>query len=159
MGGDSLRAMRLSAEVSERLGVALPVHELLGGRPAYDVLSEAISGSFGDATEQDRSTSPDQPSSIPPTAAASPAQEGMWLREHVVGSAQYNLLFTCYIEGSLHRETLERALQHTVERHEGLRTIFIQAAGKVERRVTGNTEPSLEWRVLDTDNEPFSSCL
>jgi len=155
MGGDSLHAMRLSAEVSKRLAVTLPVHEILGDRPVHDVLSDAISGRFGEASDYERSMSSDQPLSLPSTTIASPAQQGMWLREHVVGSAQYNLLFTCYMEGSLDREALEKALEHTIARHEGLRTVFVQGVGRVERRVTDGTEPNLEWRVLNADNEHF----
>ena len=155
MGGDSLRAMHLSAVVSERLGATLPVHALLSDRPVYDVLSEALFGGLGKASEYERSTSRNQPLSNLSATVASPAQEGIWLREQVVGSAQYNLLFTCYIEGSLDREILEEALQHTVARHKGLRTVFAQAAGRVERRIIDDTEPNLEWRVLDADDEGF----
>jgi amino acid adenylation domain-containing protein len=128
LGGSSMQAITLAAMADERMGVTLELGALLGNAPLATVFERAL------GTEPRQATAGMVP---PPEASreASAMQRGMWLREQVVGPLPYNLVFTCFIDGPLDADTLIAAVHETGRRHEGLRTVFTQAHGKVERRV------------------------
>ncbi|MGI5138015.1 MULTISPECIES: amino acid adenylation domain-containing protein [unclassified Streptomyces] len=135
LGGDSLRAMRLAAQVQERLGLRIAVKELLGGRPLAEVLAGARAEETTEVTAE-----------VGPRGdtALSPAQRGMWLIERVAGGSPYNLVFTCHAEdgGRIDRGALAKALAETAARHEGLRTVFRESPGDGEDDVVREVLPS-----------------
>ncbi|MFP2903392.1 condensation domain-containing protein, partial [Corallococcus sp. 4LFB] len=58
------------------------------------------------------------------------AQQRLWLIDQLEpGSALYNMPVAVRLEGDLHADVLERALQEVVRRHEALRTTFAQVEG------------------------------
>ncbi|WP_416981581.1 AMP-binding protein [Streptomyces sp. T028] len=144
LGGDSLRAMRLAAQAQERLGLRIPVLDLLGGRPLAEVLAgarvEQPTGTAGtDGTAETAETAGTTETADGTThhaddGALSPAQRGMWLIERVAGGSPYNLVFTAHAEdgGRIDRGALAKALAETAARHEGLRTVFRESAGDGE---------------------------
>ncbi|MFD9459684.1 amino acid adenylation domain-containing protein [Streptomyces sp. NPDC060027] len=134
LGGDSLRAMRLTALAQERLGLRVPVKELLGGRPLSEVLAAARAEPTPTVTAD--AGSPDD-------TALSPAQRGMWLIERVAGGSPYNLVFTCHAEdGRIDRGALVKALAETTARHETLRTVFRESSGDAEDEVVREVLPA-----------------
>jgi amino acid adenylation domain-containing protein len=138
LGGDSLSGMRLVAVTEDRLGLTVPLGLLMSGAPVSAVLAEAV------AT--------DAPVRTVPTATSDPVshdqlshiQRGMFLTERLIGGSPYNLVYIALIHGSLERPRLENAIADTTARHEGLRTLFIEEAGRLRRRVLTAHLPSLE---------------
>ncbi len=63
--------------------------------------------------------------------AASFAQQGLWFLDRKDGGTTYHLPIALRFEGQLDVEALRGALQALVQRHEILRTSFIEADGKV----------------------------
>jgi amino acid adenylation domain-containing protein len=148
LGGDSLRAMRLAAEAAAS-GVSLQVRDLLSDRPLAEVLASALAS----ATEPGAAA--DHAVGFVVSAECSPAQQGMWIREMAIGPMPYNLVFLCFIDGDLDRNALAAALGETIQRHEGLRTVFVNASGQIERRVLERVPLPLEWRSHAGDESCF----
>lgn len=154
LGGDSLRAMRLAAQAQERLGLRIPVLDLLGGRPLAEVLAGARvappAETAGETTRRDDD------------GALSPAQRGMWLIERVAGGSPYNLVFTAHTEdgGRIDRGALTKALAETAARHEGLRTVFRESEGDGEddvvREVLAAYTPQLTEITHEGPAEEFT---
>ncbi len=135
LGGDSLRAMRLTAMAQEGLGLRLSVSDLLSSTPLGTVLANAVT-----------TASPAPPAAEPETPAPSltPTQRGMWLIENVLGGSTYNLVFTSYVDkGTLDRELFARAVAATTARHASLRTLLREQDGEVVPVVLDATVPDI----------------
>ncbi|MEV0012165.1 amino acid adenylation domain-containing protein [Streptomyces sp. NPDC047973] len=148
LGGDSLRAMRLSAMAEEQLGLRIAAAALLGEAPLATVLSDAEpvgtpAADTGAATTVD-------------DASLTPAQRGMWLIESLAGGSPYNLVFTCFVEeGRLDVDCLAKALAETVARHDGLRTVFRETDSDVVREVLAAHVPELATYVYEGPARDF----
>lgn len=151
LGGDSLRAMRLSALVEERCGARIPVAELLSSAPLATVLAGVDrvadpAGSAMDGSAMDGGAGD--------VVALSPTQRGMWMVDKIVGGSTYNLVFTCHIErGTPDRRTFEQAVTATAARHVGLRTIYREQDGEVAPIVLGTHTPEIVDIEVDGDFE------
>ncbi|MBY8851197.1 hypothetical protein K7G98_23750 [Saccharothrix sp. MB29] len=122
LGGDSLRAMRLTALAQENLGVRLSVSDLLSPSPLGEVLANANAN----AVDVDRI----EPADAPPPALT-PMQRGMWLIDEVLGGSTYNLVFTCGVTVGALTELFSRAAAAVAERHATLRTVFVERDDQV----------------------------
>ncbi|MFF8440699.1 amino acid adenylation domain-containing protein [Streptomyces californicus] len=165
LGGDSLRAMRLAAQVQERLGLRIPVLELLGGRPLAEVLAGArVEQAAGAADGAAGAAAPGAADGAAGGAgvrdaaghtALSPAQRGMWLIERVAGGSPYNLVFTAYAEdgGRIDGGALAKALTLTAARHEGLRTVFREGTRDDEDEVVREVLSAYTSQVTEIVHE------
>ncbi|MEU2062596.1 amino acid adenylation domain-containing protein [Streptomyces sp. NPDC013455] len=133
LGGDSLRAMRLTALAQERLGLRLSMAELLSSAPLATVLANAV------GTAPAPTTAPE-----PATPSLTPTQRGMWMIENVLGGSTYNLVFTSYVDsGTLDREVFGRAAATTAARHASLRTVLREQDGEIVPVVLDRAEPEI----------------
>ncbi|MFD9409127.1 amino acid adenylation domain-containing protein [Streptomyces sp. NPDC059989] len=149
LGGDSLRAMRLAAVLEERLALRVSILELLGGSPLADVLAAAVPAAPA-------APEPAQAGAAGAEQALTPAQRGMWLMERVAGGSPYNLVFRCFIEdGRLDRGLFTKALAATAARHEGLRSVFREAADDVVQEILPAYTPELAEFTYDGPAEAF----
>ncbi|GAA2300810.1 hypothetical protein GCM10010234_49540 [Streptomyces hawaiiensis] len=150
LGGDSLRAMRLAGVLQERLGLRVPIMELLGDAPLTEVLAAATPVAM--ATE----AAPASPSGLDTEQALTPAQRGMWLIEKVAGGSPYNLVFRCFSRGGrLDPGILAKALAATAARHEGLRVVFRESGDDVVQEVLPVHAPEVVEYVHDDPTETF----
>ena len=150
MGGQSLLALRAVAALREALRVELPVQKLF----AYPVLVD-----LARAIERDSQAAlPDVISTRPggmPSIPLSPAQERLWFFSRLSPqSPAYNIAGAVKLEGALDRDILRQAVSALVERHEGLRTRFIEVDGVAMQQVDV-VEPG--WSVLDLEDVPQES--
>jgi len=141
LGGSSLQAVRLVGEAA-RLGTDLPLHRLLGREPVATVLRE---------TAPLPPAPPTTPAAGPPgVRAALPGQRGMLSVEEFAGGSAYHLLFTAETDGAS-ASAVAAALTSLVERHEGLRTVFVPAdpdTGEIGRRVLPHARPGIRYQTL-----------
>ncbi len=73
------------------------------------------------------------------------AQERLWFINQLEGNSPlYNISSVTKIEGNLNISALEKAIQHLCERHESLRTNFVNQSGKPFLRISEETKPRLE---------------
>ncbi|MEU7531390.1 amino acid adenylation domain-containing protein [Saccharothrix sp. NPDC042600] len=143
LGGDSLRAMRLTALAQEQLGLRLSVAELLSSTPLATVLAGATANGptpDGPTPQGNATTAGD----AQPTATLTPTQRGMWLIENVLGGSTYNLVFTSHVDsGTLDREVFARAAQAATDRHATLRTLLREQDGEVKPVVLDRVTPDI----------------
>ena len=142
LGGHSLLAARLAARVRDGFGVELSGAGLLragtlrgqaalirAARPAHDAPLPAFVPAQG-------------------PAPCSPAQLRMWTLERLVGgSARYNIPLAFRLRGPLDGDALATALAQVAERHEILRTVYVEEEGELRQLV----RPAAAGRLRRTD--------
>nr|WP_304622151.1 non-ribosomal peptide synthetase [Pantoea sp. Tr-811] len=124
LGGHSLLAMRMLAQVRQRLGLELALAELF----ADDSLA-AVAASLGQQGE--RALPAIEPAPRLGSLPLSFAQQRLWfLAQMAGGSAAYHIPIALHLHGALDVLALERALRRVVERHESLRSHFVEQEGE-----------------------------
>ncbi|WP_328336107.1 MupA/Atu3671 family FMN-dependent luciferase-like monooxygenase [Streptomyces violaceus] len=103
---------------------------LRGGLPRLDALRRHY-----------REPAPSAPSGAP----LSPGQERIWFLERLLpGRTAYNEVKAIRLDGPLDVPALHAALRGLVARHEGLRTVFLEAGGEPRQVVRASAEPDFE---------------
>ncbi|MDH3476203.1 MAG: amino acid adenylation domain-containing protein, partial [Rhodospirillales bacterium] len=128
LGGHSLMATRLAAQIRERLARELPIRTIFD-TPVLGDLAGALRA---------------LPKAGPPLAAlARPgelplsfAQARLWFLHRLEGAnPNYNIPVGLRLNGALDAEALERALQDLLVRHESLRTLLVEREGAPEQHI------------------------
>ncbi|MDQ3280870.1 MAG: condensation domain-containing protein, partial [Acidobacteriota bacterium] len=123
IGGHSLKAMQLAAQIHERLGIEISVrdvftHTTLAAQAAFLATRDTASVTAIAAA-------PDEPH-----YPLSHAQMRLWLVEKLSGpSATYNMAVAYVCDAPLDARILERCFDALVARHESLRTNFVEIDG------------------------------
>jgi amino acid adenylation domain-containing protein len=120
LGGHSLLSVRLVAEIRDQWRAELQVREMF---EAADLVSMAA------LIETRRGTST-RPRIVPfvrdsEYVPASFAQQRLWFIDQLGGSVHYNMPGAWRIRGDFDEQIAERALRRIIERHEPLRTVFV----------------------------------
>jgi amino acid adenylation domain-containing protein len=149
LGGDSLRAVQVSARVQARFGVEIPSVDLLES-PSLGAFADSVRAAPAPVGAIDVSA---QPVSRPSEAPLSFVQERIWLLEQLVsGSPVYHISAALRLRGELNIAALERAATVLVARHEALRTSFPVTPNGPVQRVLAAQEVRLPVRdVADAD--------
>ena len=111
----------------------------IGPSPTTVVLDESVGDgtAAGESPESDRT---DFPCSV--------AQERFWLLDRLdPGNASYNVAVRWRLEGKVSTDLLERAWLAIIERHEILRTVFLEVDGSPLQRVL----PQSAFRLAEID--------
>ncbi|MFJ1759573.1 non-ribosomal peptide synthase/polyketide synthase [Amycolatopsis sp. NPDC088138] len=165
LGGHSLLGVRVVAELRKRLSADIPIR-LIFDSPTVAELADAVTR----ATRREFQAIPKRPDGPAPLAGV---QVGMWLADRMApSSAEYLVPNAVRLRGTLDVDALAAALTKLVERHEILRTRFVELdgepkqvvdpAGPVPLPVTDidAVEPFLEARPIDLATGPvFSAAL
>lgn len=124
LGGHSLLATRVVARVRQRFNVDLPLRTMFDA-PTISKLGEQILTS-AQATEK-LALSRRKPTD---PLVASFAQESLWFLDQMVpGNPTYNISDMLKLDGNLNEKALENSINVLVERHEILRTRFVNEDG------------------------------
>jgi acyl carrier protein len=124
LGGHSLMATRLVSRIRATLGVELAIRTLFES-PSVGELGPCLR----EGVEEGRSplTAGKRPEKLP----LSHAQQRLWFIDRLEGtSVEYNMPGALRLKGELDETALERALDVIVERHESLRTRFVEVEGE-----------------------------
>ncbi|MBW8875034.1 MAG: amino acid adenylation domain-containing protein, partial [Acidobacteria bacterium] len=133
IGGHSLLAMQLMAQVQSLFGVEVKVRSLFEA-PTVAGLAAAMTAAR--RVVREREIPPLRPLPHPEPAPLSFAQERLWfLQQLAPESTAYNLLLAVRLEGRLDVPALAAGLREVVRRHETLRTTFEMIGGVGERPV------------------------
>ncbi|WP_399094988.1 amino acid adenylation domain-containing protein [Streptomyces sp. BBFR2] len=142
LGGNSLLAMRLAAQIRTALGVEAGIREIFGARTVA-----ALTASLDGAGQARPALRPaDRPTALPLSAA----QRRLWFLHRLDGpSPAYHCVVTTRLTGPLDLPALRTALADLVERHETLRTVYPAATtdGEPGQVVLPDARPHL--LVLD----------
>ncbi|MEF9386894.1 non-ribosomal peptide synthase/polyketide synthase [Ralstonia solanacearum species complex bacterium KE056] len=146
LGGHSLQAVRLVAQVRTQLGAALGLTELFA-QPSLSAVAQAIVRGQGSALPA--ITAADRSGPLP----LSFAQQRLWfLAQMDGGSEAYHIPVGLRLQGELDEDALRRSLDRIVARHEALRTRFaVQEGQAVQRVAPADVGLTLDWVDLSTD--------
>nr|AKA59499.1 non-ribosomal peptide synthetase [uncultured bacterium NM_1663] len=149
LGGHSLLAVRALERAKELFGVELLLRDLFDN-PRLQDLADLID----DRRDTDGTSNADgSPSSE--LLPASSFQQRIWFDERLrPDTPLYNVPLAWRVEGRLDRDELERALALVVERHEILRTRFVERDGRVHQLVEDPWPPRLAYHDLRTAPPP-----
>ncbi|MHA6885078.1 non-ribosomal peptide synthase/polyketide synthase [Ralstonia pseudosolanacearum] len=149
LGGHSLQAVRLVAQVRTQLGAELGLTELFA-QPSLSAVAQAIVRGQGSALPA--ITAADRSGPLP----LSFAQQRLWfLAQMEGGSEAYHIPVGLRLKGELDEEALRRSLDRIVARHEALRTRFeVQEGQAVQRVVSADVGLTLDWVDLSTEEAP-----
>ena len=152
-GGHSLPAVRLAARINAEWGLDLPLGELFA-HPTLAGLAGVVDRlRVQGAAHRPFGADVAPPQSLPPGARGglqplSFAQERLWLWERVsAGASSAVVPLALRLDGDLDVNTLRRAIQTVIARHEVLRTRFVERDGRLWQEVTG--EGGLSWEEVD----------
>ncbi len=145
LGGDSLTAAVLAAEVHQTFGVELELG-VFAGEVTVASMAELLAGEAVGAGDDE--ATPLRPRSAPP---ASLAQRWMWLVAQR-NPEQLTMVSAHRLRGVLDVDALRRSLAQIVRRHEILRTTFAEADGRLVQLV--HPAPLEDVAVDDLRSDP-----
>ncbi len=127
LGGHSLLATRVASRLRRLLGVELPLRTLFE-RPTVAGLAAFVEeerGKLGQGLPSIERAARNEPLPL------SFAQERLWFLDQLQpGSAAYNVVGGLWLAGALDRRALLEAFHHVAGRHEALRSVFREHAGR-----------------------------
>ena len=151
MGGHSLHAMRLVAEIQRQFGIRLPV-QLVFEHPEIADLAATLEALI--ARGSDRPQPPPQlaagisPERLrdPDRIPALPAQRGMWLLDSIIPDrATYNQSFAFRAGDAIDWGRFRLALRRTLQRHPALRSGLINAPNGLVQQILPAAALELPW--------------
>ena len=152
IGGDSLKAMRMVSGIYKSFNVDISLKDFFAG-PTIRHLAHLIA--VAKATEQQVIVPAPKSSDY----ALSHSQKRLWLMDQMhIDSVAYNLPEALLIKGELDAQALRVALQCLVDRHESLRTGFIERNGE-PRQVIEDIKVELSLIDLSAYPDPKTQAL
>ncbi|MFK8103154.1 MAG: non-ribosomal peptide synthase/polyketide synthase, partial [Saprospiraceae bacterium] len=163
LGGHSLLATRVVATLRQKLQKEITIKDffegatvaslatLLASQPTMQLLPKIVAQT--------------RPANIP----MSFSQERLWFIDQLQGSVHYHMPVVLTINGALNVELLENALQTVINRHEVLRTVFLEAKDGLtyqsvlpkdqwnlgREEIFGVTESALDEQIEKLLNQAF----
>jgi amino acid adenylation domain-containing protein len=129
LGGNSLSASQVVSRIGLRLEARIGIRDLFA-HPTVRSLAAAIVRAGG------RDLPPIVPLPVQADYELSHAERRFWIQDRLGDPRKGNCQPARFlIDGPLDRPALRRALQALVERHEILRTVFIEADGQPRQRI------------------------
>lgn len=148
IGGNSLRAVRIMARLNREFGTNVTIRQFFQSstiRMLAGHLRAAIRTAGGLIT----------PLPPAPDYAVSHSQRRLWMLEQLgVQPLAYSLPAAFLLEGPLDVRAFERALAALVERHEALRTVFLEVNGEPRQRIQPDPGFRMETVDLSQQNDP-----
>lgn len=161
LGGHSLLATRLISRARTELGAELAIRDLFEA-PTPETL--ALRAATGQPARPVLEAVAERPARVPLSAA----QRRLWLVERIAGDGvAYNFPLVFRLRGALDLDALRTALRDVTDRHEALRTRFVEADGEPyqwiaapgaaepEFRLTEGAESGLARWVEEAQRRPF----
>ena len=147
LGGHSLLAMRVISAVRRELQKEMVI-KILFVNPTVKELARYVEGQSKDSLLPSITAQP-RPEFIP----LSFSQERLWFIDKLEGSLQYHLPSILRLKGNLDKDTLTKAIQNIINRHEVLRTVILEDHGKSHQSVREKNE----WKLAEVDGENFKN--
>ncbi|MEO7976389.1 amino acid adenylation domain-containing protein [Flavobacterium sp.] len=137
LGGHSLLAVRLLSAIKSTMNVAVTITDI------FDHTNIAALASFIESQDNTSVlpfiTKQELPADIP----LSYAQERLWFIDKLKGSEHYHIPVVLNLKGNLNTAYLATALKTIVERHEALRTVYVEKDGVAYQKV----QSSENWEL------------
>ncbi|MEM1319026.1 MAG: amino acid adenylation domain-containing protein [Bacteroidota bacterium] len=147
LGGHSLLATRMASAVREELSTRLAIRDIFA-QPTIAELAKIINQQTG-VKLLSKITPTERPDRIP----LSFAQERLWFIDRLAGSRHYHVPAILRIKGALDEAALQAAFSAIVDRHEVLRTVFLEEEGQAYQKVL--MPGQWTWRVEEIASEDY----
>ncbi|MFC3448276.1 non-ribosomal peptide synthase/polyketide synthase [Amycolatopsis speibonae] len=135
LGGHSLLVMRLVSRISASLDATVSVRDVFDA-PTVAALAERLAGPSAHPVP----IAGNRPDVLP----LSPAQQRLWFLYQLEGvTPTYNIPLAWRLHGELDADALRAAVGDVVERHETLRTVFVEQDGVVAQRILADARPDV----------------
>lgn len=137
-GGDSLQAIRLLAIIREHFTADITINDLFQ-YTSIRQLADYIRISGGDGNAMQATPASYLPPLLPAAESRTGAlplsfgQERLWLIHQLTGSAHYHLPVMLRLKGTTDTVCLEKAIRAIADRHEILRTVYLENDGEVRQ--------------------------
>ncbi|SFN55457.1 non-ribosomal peptide synthase domain TIGR01720/amino acid adenylation domain-containing protein [Pseudomonas sp. NFACC24-1] len=149
LGGNSIAATQVIARLSETLGLALNLR-LLFEAPTLAAFAAAVANQQQDGGQAQGAISPLSRHAPLPQSLA---QNRLWITWQLdPASRAYNIPGALHLRGELDEDALRASFQQLIERHESLRTRFLERNGVALQQVDPAGEFKLQ--VIDLSDEP-----
>ncbi|MFB6454149.1 non-ribosomal peptide synthase/polyketide synthase [Chitinophaga sp. Hz27] len=146
LGGHSLLVTRVVSAIRRELEVEIPIRDLFSYPTVADLAAHIRR---------------QQPGTVLPAVTVYPregklplssAQQRLWFIDRMEGSVAYHMPLVLKLDGDLDVHALQSALKTIVDRHEALRTVFLEEDGEVSQHILSADG----WRihVIDRTMEP-----
>ncbi|MBD2040241.1 condensation domain-containing protein, partial [Microcoleus sp. FACHB-672] len=153
LGGHSLLATQVISRLREAFQIAIPLSWLFE-LPTVSSLSERIETAL--KSEQKFAAPPIHPVPRNQTLPLSFAQQRMWLLQQLApDSSLYNSPVAVRLKGSLNLAALEQSFNEIIQRHEALRTSFVEMKGELAQIIHSTVKITLP--VIDLSEVPASN--
>jgi amino acid adenylation domain-containing protein len=140
LGGHSLLAMPLVARVQELFAVELPLRVLFQ-HPVLEEMAEEIDRTRRSFMDGELLRRVPRDGALP----LSYGQQRLWFLEQLhPGSGQYNMLLALQLRGHLDQAAFRASVQALVDRHEALRTSFLEVSGQARQKIEARVEAPIE---------------
>ncbi len=145
LGGNSLQAARLAGRLAAITGADIGVRDVFEAAGVAE-LARIAEERLGVGTLRS-GPRPSTPARV--EGPLSPAQRRMWFLQHLTPEfGAYNLPFVLHLRGELSETALRRALRDVFERHQVLRTVYINGIDGPVQRVVDAPEIDLDPVVV-----------
>jgi len=146
LGGQSLLAARVMARVREASQLELPIRAIFD-QSTVASLAEYIAQAYPTPAAP---ALPIQPALRNAPLPLSFAQQRLWFFDQLEpGSALYNVPVAVQLSGPLELHALRRSLTRIVQRHESLRTTFVNASGQPYQLIAPEAPSAPRTPLLD----------
>ncbi|WPZ32673.1 amino acid adenylation domain-containing protein [Thalassobaculum sp. OXR-137] len=151
LGGHSLKAVQVVARIRREFGVEVSLAAFLR-RPTIAALAPLTGGpSTADGAIAPVADRADYP--------LSHAQHRLWLEDRLHGDARYTMPAAVELREPLDPDALRLALGRLIERHETLRTVFVEVAGEPRQTVLNRIEVPLDVVDLPAGDDDASAIV
>jgi amino acid adenylation domain-containing protein len=168
VGIDSLIAIELQNSIETKLGVVLPMANILEGSSIAELASALLTQLTEPLHSLKIALAPER--EVVTEYPLSSGQQALWfLHQLSPESHAYNIVNAVRLHGELDIAALQRAFQMLVERHPSLRTTFIASQGKATQYIHEHlevcfqhddasiwSEEFLENRLITEAHRPFN---
>lgn len=139
IGGDSLKAMRMVSGIYKALHIDVSLKDFFA-QPTIRALAVLCAEANNDQVLSIQQV--DEADSYP----VSHAQKRLWLMDQMhFDSVAYNLPETLSIQGDLNLDALQSAFDALMQRHESLRTYFIDINGEPRQKVLPQHQVNMQY--------------
>ncbi|MCP4218480.1 MAG: amino acid adenylation domain-containing protein, partial [bacterium] len=150
IGGHSLKATMLSAQVHKKFAALLPVREIFN-TPTIEGMAAYIRGAEKTIFSPVRAVESEE---FHPLSAA---QQRQYLLNQLETGTAYNIPTVVTVEGHLHIQRLEQAFESLIRRHESLRTYFETVGGTPVQKIADDADFTIEFHKSGCPDDPDSA--
>lgn len=153
LGGHSLNAMQLVSRLHKLLNIKIDIGKVFANPTVRD-LAKAL------AFEDKSNYIPIDRLPAQESYGLSHAQKRFWVLSHFKdGSRAYNFSGAYTIEGHLNPIDFKRAIEKVIERHENLRTVFIEIDGEPRQKILSPEQVLSQLKEINLQGNPDAAKL